>query len=362
MLLLNEKQIMEKSLATNNLMKFKDFITFNDIDLNEIMVDKIFHNIRNDMPIYMDESMIEYFGYSGNLNRQRERLRDLIENNFSDYKNQLWHSYKNKEYIEFCEKTQENLVTGLPGSKNTEENPEISQLYPVAPTGRGTSTTKHLLVSPKLFKEMLMLAQTEKGKQVRRYYIDMMEVMELYIKFQTQVQINSLNSNIAEIKMMLLNSDKKRADDAKRFEDESKKRADEFNELRGIARDTKETLVSVLPQRVDIKSTDSDCPQVFILRDLDAEEDEYNFYVMRCQTSSYNSRLKDLKLKYGNNIKRACTIKQPNAIVFWKSIKKALHNNIECDSSSNWFKLKDMTKMEFKKKISEMDKKRTMKE
>jgi hypothetical protein len=76
---------------------------------------------------------------------------------------------------------------------------------------------------------------------------------------------------------------------------------------------------------------------------------------MRCQASNYNSRLKELKAKYGDNIKRACTIKQPNAVVFWKSVKKTLHANLICDSKTNWFSLYDMTKIQFKKKISELN-------
>ena len=65
MLLLNEQQILNDSLVTNIQMTFKEIISFNNIDLDSIMVDKLFHNINNDLPIYMDESMVEYFGYSG---------------------------------------------------------------------------------------------------------------------------------------------------------------------------------------------------------------------------------------------------------------------------------------------------------
>jgi hypothetical protein len=79
----------------------------------------------------------------------------LIETNFIDYQNKLWHSYKNSEYIEFCEKNKESLEGQSSPSKINENNIEISSIYPPAPTGKGTSTTKHLLVSPKLFKEML---------------------------------------------------------------------------------------------------------------------------------------------------------------------------------------------------------------
>ena len=131
-----------------------------------------------------------------------------------------------------------------------------------------------------------------------------------------------------------------------------------LDEVNTTATELRVKLDTVLPQRVDIKSNDPDYPQVFILRDLDAEEDDHNFYAMRCQTSNYNTRLKELKSKYGDNIKRACTIKQPNAVVFWKSVKSTFHANLICDSTSNWFSLKDMTKIQFKNKIAELNNKR----
>ena len=70
MLLLNESEILSKSLAYGNNLKFKDFVEYNNIDLNSIFVDKIFHNIHTNLPIYMDDAMIEYFGYSGDLKSQ----------------------------------------------------------------------------------------------------------------------------------------------------------------------------------------------------------------------------------------------------------------------------------------------------
>jgi len=174
MLLLNEQQILENSLAVQAQMTFKEFISFNNIDLDSIMVDKVFHNIRNDMPIYMDESMVEYFGYSGIILEQRKSINNLLKTNFIEYQNKLWHSYKNREYAEFCEKTEEKL--------------DISSIYPPAPTGKSAARIKHLLVSPKLFKSMLMLCQTERGKRIRNYFLDMEEAMILYIKYQCKYE------------------------------------------------------------------------------------------------------------------------------------------------------------------------------
>jgi hypothetical protein len=357
MIFLNEQQIMEKSLATQNQMTFKEFVSFNNINLNEIMVDKIFHNIRNDMPIYMDEPMIEYFGYSGIMKKQRERLRDLIETNFSDYQNQLWHSYKNNEYIEFCEKTQKSLESDQTDSKNNDELLDNLLLYPLAPTGRGTSTTKHLLIMPKLFKEMLMLCQTDKGKQVRRYYIDMMEVMEIYIRFQNQVQIKSLNVNIAslktdltEMKTIMLQSNQKR-------EEEEKRQEDRYNKLYGKAKETNINLKKILPERVRISKVPTIKNHVFVILKDTMDTDGFPYYALRRQQHSINKAIKKVKDSFPDVIVYL-KIKHAGSIHFWNEVKVSplKENIVHTTGTSNWFGIKDMTSSEFKKELKKLDK------
>ena len=72
MLRLNPKQILEKSIKSGINMKFTDFIKFNAINLNESYVDTFFHNLQSDIPIYMSEQMIEYFGYKGDAKIQKQ--------------------------------------------------------------------------------------------------------------------------------------------------------------------------------------------------------------------------------------------------------------------------------------------------
>jgi phage anti-repressor protein len=171
MLELNEKAIIEKSLTYGTNLKFKDFIAYNNIELDSIFVDKVFHNLDSNMPIYFDKEMIEYFGYSGIMKNQVESVKTLIEQNFSDYENKLWFNYNNKKYIEYRENLESDHIF----------------LYPPVSTGRGKSTTKHLLVMPKIFKEMLMVCQTERGKRIRSYFLQMEEVSMLYFKYQCLV-------------------------------------------------------------------------------------------------------------------------------------------------------------------------------
>ena len=173
---------------------------------------------------------------------------------------------------------------------------------------------------------------------------------------------------------------KKADDDRKKADDERKKQEDRFNDLMNrtshitdklddtnkILVETKDILVKtdtkldkVLPQRVDIDMTnDPDVPQVYILHDRDANDDEHNLYVIRCKTSGYNNQVKRCREKYDDNIHRIYTIKQPNAFIFWRNIKKKLDANIQKHSKTNWFSLNNMTIKSFKNKLNEYESER----
>jgi hypothetical protein len=356
MLLLDEKKILEDSVSCPN-MKFSQFIKYNNINIDKILVDKLFHNINNDMPIYMSESMIEYFGYSGNAAKQKLRLHELINTNFNSYENQLWYSYKNKEYTKYLK----NLEAGQPDTKNSDEKSEINKLYPPAPTGRGTATKKHLLVHPKLFKEMLMLCQTDKGKQVRRYYIDMLDVMGLYVKYQNMSIIESKNFRISVLERLMIEESKKAYDERKKADDERKEQKERFDALmnrtaniQDTLEDTNETLHEVVKDRVELKQLDlSKHPKFIILRDPD--DADMPFYVIRCQKESLQDAINKIKKDYPD-LKRWLRIPQPNAVAFFNLIKIQLGQYMNRDG--NWFGLKDITPREFKKKIKELNKTR----
>jgi hypothetical protein len=254
--------------------------------------------------------------------------------------------YDNKDYNKYLE----NLALGYSSAKNPEKIVDINTIYPPVPTGRGTSTTKHTLIMPKLFKEMLMMCQTEKGKQVRRFYIDMLDVFNLYVKFQNNVEISELRQLLEDNKIM------------------THKIYNTLNETKDILIETKDTLDStkgkldrVLIQRVETdKLPDGDIPQVIILHDRDAVGLECDLYVLRCQTKQINSRIKKLRAKYGDNIRKIYTIKQPNAIAFWKIIKTKLGDELIKDSSSNWFRLSTISIKNFKDTLNVYEKERKL--
>jgi hypothetical protein len=342
MLILNEQKILEDSAVhsrnIDKIMTFKEFVRFNKINLDEIFVDKLFYNIDGNLPIYMDENMIEYFGYKGTASQQKQSILKLIDVNFKSVKSQLLNIYSNVSYKNYL--------------KNSDKNPNISKIYPSIITKKCTSATKHILVHPKLFKEMLMMCQTEKGKQIRLCYIDMMDTLSVYLRYQNTVALRSKDDKIQQL-LLRMDTIIDKQDQTNTILTEtyvkltvSEVKADDF----------RKKLDKVLPERVDMNDIDDcDVSYVYILRDKDATPKEHNLYVMRTQKKNYNSSLKKIKSDFGDQIVRTLTIKHPNAITFWKTIKKKYASNIIKDSNTNWFSLNEMTLREFKINIKEMD-------
>jgi hypothetical protein len=217
------------------------------------------------------------------------------------------------------------------------------------PTARGTNTTKHLLVHPKLFKEMLMMCQTKKGKQVRRYYIDMMDTVDIYLKYQTTVALRTKDDKIEQL-LLKMDTMINKQDQTLDKLTSSEEKSDNF----------RKKLDKVLPERVNMSGMqEEDTPHVYILRDKEAELNEPNLYVIRTQQKNYKSSFNKVKSRYNlDQLVTTYIIKQPNAIAFWKTLNKKYKKNIIKDSTSNWFMLENMTLREFKTNIKQMDEER----
>jgi hypothetical protein len=337
-------------LKIGRMLTTQEFIECVDFKVDKFSMDKFYINMDNEVPVYVDNSIIKWFGYKGNLKKQKEKIKSILQKNFSEYENKYWFNYSNKEYSTFYSENPTPLHRGLENNeKNTDETTFQPEIYPNPTEFKGKNKTKHMIVHPVIFKHVVLMADTQKSMEIRDYYITLEEVIKKYSKYQfeaSQTKNQSLMQLMEDNKIMT----HKIYNKLEESEDSRQKSEESTIKFR-------KKLDTVLPQRVDIEESNPECPQVFILRDLDAEIGEPNLYAMRCQTKSYNSQLRALKSKYGDNIRRTLTIKQPNAVVFWNSVKRALSKNMEHDVG-NWFMLKNMTKMQFKRKVIELNKHR----
>ena len=354
--MLKAKDMIIKSIKSGINMKFTEFLTFNDIKLENNIVDKFFHNINLDIPVYMSSETIEYFGYEGTFKKQKEKINELIKNNFIEYKNQSYWIYDNDKYNTFLIEYNKKL-------DNLESLKRDSKLYPLVDKSKGKSTTKHLIIMPEMFKEMLMLCGTDKGKQVRKYYIKMVDALHLYIEYQNKMIINTLEQKLDRISLDMketnetLKEERKKADDdRKKAEERDKIQSANIDRLLGYATETNETLKVVAKNHVEVnKLTKNQQCKLVILKD--STDNELPFNVIRRQNISIESTINEHKEKYDVDLTMWFELEQPNAMAFYNIIKKELKEYMNI--SGFWFGLKNITEEEFKQKIYDINKRRT---
>jgi hypothetical protein len=336
-------------LKVGRMLTLSEFIKYTDFTVDKFSMDKFYYNLDNEIPLYIDNSIIEWFGYSGKIVEQKKQIRRILQNNFAEYENIYWFEYSNKEYVTFYSKNPIGV------------EPPI-EIYPNPTEFKGKNKTKHMVIHPIIFKHIVLMADTQNSMKIRDYYITLEDLIKKYTQYQSEAikiekdsKINNLSKKIDELmnytKKMHESNDKLHI----KFDEESKKLHIKLDEESKKSASLHIKLDKVLPQRVDLEISDPDYPHVYIIRDCDADEGEHDLYAMRCQASNYNNQLRRLKSKYGENLRRVLTIKQPNAVVFWKSIKKELHDNLVCDKKTNWFSLTNLSKIQFKRKIMELN-------
>lgn len=349
MLLLDENKILEKSLQSGINMKFTEFVEYNDINLDVVKVDKFFHSLDNKIPMLLDETLVKYFGYADDMpeitpkqirdrkTKQKEAVKKLFESNFMDYKDQLWWNYSSDEYKKFLcsEQTEHKNIKDL--------SPEmINKLYPLVK--KKGQQPNYILIMPKIFKEALMLCNTTKGKLIRRFYIDMLDVFNLYVQFQNNLIIKSKDTKIDELLLSFKESEKKA--DIEREKSEIR-----FNKLLGIAENTNDTLNTVAKQHVEIDKLDYiKRPQFIIMKD--PNDDELPYYAIRRQKESLQEAM-DAIMKKFPSLTIWLSIPQPNAIAFFNIIKKKL--GMYMVRNGSWFGIKEISPNEFKERVNKIN-------
>jgi phage anti-repressor protein len=321
------KKAFECSINNITGMPLKEFVKVVDYPIDPFMVDNFFVNLNDDIPIYVTNELTEWCGYSGNKDDKRRRFKDLLENNFTLDK-EYW-VYSNKEYEEYYD----NSICGPPQIENTTQFPNPSEF-------RGKNKTKHLVLSVDCFKQVMMMLNTPKAKDIRLYYLALEKLIKIYAKYQYYQQI--FKNQILEI------ADREHRECIKRLENI----LTEMKQEQEVQTEVLDEVVIKLD-----KATDERAPRTrsaskqgqFLLIELNSPVSPWQYYVIRAQKGSIKQTYTKLVEKYPN-----CAIKlkinyQPNAVNLFNLIKEELRNVRKVIRvSSNYIKLaSDYTKKQF---------------
>jgi hypothetical protein len=360
-----EKYVYKAIDSKMQLLTLKEFIEVTEFNIHAETFDILFMNINDEgIPIYIDEAMLNWMGYAGEtMSKKIQTCKILLNGNFeeeSDYK-----IMRNKTYAQYLDEFKDTNASIFNNSN-----------LPQPVTGPAARSKTHLIVMPDAFRSLCMMINTDKGKQIRKYYITLEKLIKAYNLYQTiyrgreaEQAMNCKDDNITQMMQKILelgNDNKKIMMDMKY---QNKELIYQNKDLHNTVSEVKEKvdildtrLDKVLPNSVSIeKIKTKNQPFVVIIRDTDVNDGEFDLYVMRCQEKRIQSALRRLKKKYGDTLVISKHIKQPNAIVFWETIKEKNKCNIEWSAGTNWFRLIDITRSKLYSDIDEMDKNRQLK-
>jgi phage anti-repressor protein len=154
---------------SQKLLTIQEFMEVVEFKIDAFMVDECFLNLKEDTPIYIDASMIEWMGYTGKKSKQKENFMKILDHNFE--KDTDYYDFKNKEYQEWLDNNKKNFY-------------DRGLIYPPIATGNGSYQTKHIIVLPDTFRKVLMMLKTSRANRIREYYISLEKLLRMYTMYQ----------------------------------------------------------------------------------------------------------------------------------------------------------------------------------
>ena len=329
------------------MLTIQEFIQYTHFKVDNFAMTKFYYNLDNDIPIYIDESIIKWFKYKGTDKNQKQKIRNILNTNFAEYKNIYWFEYSNQEYETFYTENSRLLISNL--ENNTEPS---SKLYPDPSEFKHKNQTKHMIVHPIVFKHVVLMADTQNSMNIRDYYITLEDLIKKYSQYQTEAIKNENMSLLQTLKetnnLMIVNE--KKADERDRIQN------DKINQLLGHAIKTTETLKVVAQHHVEVDKLQVVKQHKFIILKDTTNSDRPPYYVIRSQKGSIKKIINTLNAKYNINMTVWFELEQPNSVAFYNILKKELRKYMARDGL--WFSIKDITENDFKSKIHDINKRR----
>jgi hypothetical protein len=200
-----KKKLIEKALTSSRLvlLSLSEFIKITNMKINKYMVDKFFHSIKDDIPIYLDNDLIKWCGYAGEIYTQKQHLLKLIKKNEI---NTI--ELNNNEYEQF----RKNLYI------QDESGTDFSKIYPEVDKAHGKGKTRHILVMPDSFYMILIRLPTSVGHIVAEHYINLSNIIKLYWKYQAAFYKNKFEDEVRQVCMLPHNIEYSRQQKIKELE------------------------------------------------------------------------------------------------------------------------------------------------
>jgi hypothetical protein len=273
------KKALNKSFKLLDIM---EFIKVTKFKLNMAMFDYFWQVVVGNHRSHLTSVVLEWFGYEGDTKVQKQNFIKMLKRN----------------NISFEELTQKD--------EEIKQYPTIQEELQLLPHEGAKSSAKFLIMQPNDLKMAIMQLKTKNGHIIRQYYIDLEELLKLYVEYtlyfnhrESQRKITNLEQMMADMKIanqrqeqymkslgISLEEVKDQNEELKEKNDEIAKKADNIQYKLGIA------VKDRAPLPVDQKKQER-----FVL--LKRNDPDYMpYYTIRAQNEYTTRKLRSQKLLF----------------------------------------------------------------
>jgi hypothetical protein len=321
---------LNKSFSLLDIMKFIEVTKFK---LNMTMFDYFWQVVVGNQCSLITTLVLEWFGYEGDVRSQRQNFKRMLKNNSISYREL---SQKDEELLEI-----ENIEHEL-------------QLLP---HDGARACTKFLVMKPRDLKMAIMQLKTKNGHIIRDYYIDLEELLKLYVEYTLYFNHREAQRKITDLEQMMsdMRLDMKKQEQYMRslgisleeVKDQNETLIDQNEGLldsnKGLKKEVKKVqrkLGIAVEDRAPLPD-DEDIQERFVL--IKRNDDEhYPYYTIRAQHGYTERRIKTQRLFFPQLQILLDFKANPNSKTLYNRIKKELKaqnvifsgNNIDLDESN----------------------------
>jgi hypothetical protein len=207
------------------LLNILEFIQITKFKLNMTMFDYFWQVVVGNQCGHMSALVLEWFGYEGEIRDQKRAFIKMLDRNDISYR-ELTH--RDEELNQY---------------------PTIQEELQLLPHEAARARAKFLIMEPNNLKMAIMQLKTKNGHKIRQYYIDLEELLKMYVEYTLYFNHREATRKITNLEQMMVDlklTNRNIEESNKRLE-ESNKRQEEYMRSMGIkledVRDQNDTLI-----------------------------------------------------------------------------------------------------------------------
>jgi len=323
-------------------LTIEEFVAITAYPINPIMFNHFWQVIVNNHSAHVGRLLLAYFGYEGDNHQSKRKFMDMLKRN----------------RIPYQELTSKDDLTAYPTIQA-----EIAEL----PHEGAVASSKWLVMEPNDIKNAIMQLKTKNGYLIRKYYIDLEELIRTYISYQSickereaQRKITSLEERLARIELQntqQLEELKYMRQQNEDLLEQGERQFEEHSETQEKLDDMKGVLKAVLPDRVIHPKNTAIQDKFTLLKRVKATENglRTSYYVIRGQKSYTDITITRFRREFTSIDVLLAFEKTPNSSTLFNVAKEEMKRAGEILISGNIIALQTITEQALVERLRQIN-------